>query len=143
MATTRRVTCVGCSKKFTAKSPRAKWCSPTCRKRRDRATAADRAEAKRKAETPEHELVLAVRAELKKARKSKTVDGLLAVHLALACASAESAGKVGPVDRLRAVLAVAVGRELEEPDPSTGDDGPDELDEIQRRRDERARASAG
>lgn len=138
------VTCRGCRRKFTAGSPNAVWCSKTCRNRVARATAAEEAEAKRKAEVPEHDLVVAVRAELKRARKASTVDGLLAVHLALAVASAESAGKVGPVDRLRVVLAAAVGKDLPAPDDPPAADEPDELDEIQRRRDERAaRAATG
>lgn len=136
----------GCSRRFTSKSRSAKWCSPACKRAVERERAAGRAAGVRPAEVLEHDLVVVVRAELVKHSVAETVDGKLAVHLALAVAAAESSGKVGPVAQLRSVLATATNRALPEdaePGDSPVDDVPDEVDEIQQRRDERARAAAG
>lgn len=114
---THRIVCHGCAKPFTAKVKHAKWCTPTCQKRQRRAAAA----AKSAGKAPEHPLVVRIRAELKaKGVAADDVDGLLAVHLALGIASAETSGKVGPVAAFREARARALGL-VEKPTPAAAD----------------------
>lgn len=119
-------TCPGCHLQFTSGSPRSVWCSKTCRNRVKREEARTAAEAEAATAAPEHPLVVRIRAELKaKGVAVDDVDGLLAVHLALGIASAETSGKVGPVAAFREARARALGL-VEKPTlATTADDEPE------------------
>ncbi|GAA0189746.1 hypothetical protein GCM10008944_01530 [Cytobacillus oceanisediminis] len=119
-------TCRGCRLQFTSGSPKSVWCSKTCRNRvkRDEVRADEQAKAKATATAtaPDHPLVERIRLELKAKNASDSVDGLLAVHLALAIAAAEKSGKTGPVAAFRDSRARALGL-TEKPLPAEGDGG--------------------
>lgn len=115
-------TCRGCRLQFTSGSPKSVWCSKTCRNRVKRDEARADEQAKATAAAPDHPLVERIRLELKAKNASDSVDGLLAVHLALAIAAAEKSGKTGPVAAFRDSRARALGL-TEKPLPAEGDGG--------------------
>lgn len=138
---TYSATCPGCHKTFTAKSPRAKWCSRTCKNRVARAAASASTDTSPEP-TP---LVRATERELTEAGVLESFDGQLAVELARRVSASGAAGVSGLVKELRQVMAKAKGEKPPEPDDPEAEDldtGPDELDELQRLRDEK-RAAAG
>lgn len=103
---THSMVCAGCATRFQAKSPRAKWCSSSCRTRNAR--------AKRIAATEELEpsrLVEVLRDELTAAGAAESFDGLLAIELAQRVARSGPQGFTSMARELRVLRAAALGEE--------------------------------
>jgi hypothetical protein len=144
------VTCAGCGVVFEAARRNARWHSPACRKRAQRAGAKPAAEVEVEAErtsgsdpADRHGLVNAVRLELEKANAVDTFDGQLALQLARRLANPDESGVSSLSKELRTVMAAAVGKE-----PAGGEAQPaaaepdDEVTRARKARDE-ARQAAG
>jgi hypothetical protein len=144
---TYEVTCAGCGKVFTAKSSRAKWHSPGCKKQAQRNPPAPDVPAPG---TPdEHPIVAAVRKELEAGGKAETVDGQAALLLASQAASAGATNVVSLIRQMREVLDAALGRKPGAGDPLEPEEPPapepsaaDELTKARKSR-ERKLAQAG
>lgn len=142
------VSCAGCGILFTAKSPRAKWHTPGCKKQAQRNPPA--AELPPPGDPAEHPIVAAVRKELDEHGKADTVDGQVALLLAGQAVSAGAANLGTLIRQMREVLDAALGRKpgaaepVAEPEPAP--DAPnDELTKARKSRERKlaqARAKA-
>lgn len=144
------VTCAGCGTQFTAKSPRAKWHSPGCKKQAQRNPPPT--EAVEPGSPEEHPIVAAVRKELVHAGKVETVDGQVALLLAGQAVAAGAANVGTLIRQMREVLDAALGRKPggePAPEPEVADPAPSPADELTKARKSRehklaqARQAAG
>ena len=134
---------------FVAKSPRARWKTPGCKKRAQReaervaaGTAAGDPTAGLKPEDP---LVIAVRRDLDAAKQLETVDGQIALHLAKQVKAATGTAAASLAKELRQVLdrigaTPAPTPAGDQPTAAEGED--DEVTEARRRREAKAREAA-
>lgn len=121
-----KVRCASCRKSFEASRSTAKFCSPTCRQRARRGTAARTSKASAKkaatkraaADTTEADsaaatggagLVAAVKDELERLDKLDTFDGQLALQLATRVADPEASSVAATVRVLREAMNVIRG----------------------------------
>lgn len=140
------VVCVGCGETFEAKSRRAKWHSPACRKQAQRHP--DRMPEAEPSEPGSDVAGLydAVRRDLEKAGRLNTVHGQLALELAKDVKVASS--KPAVAQKLLDVLAKAL-EGTESPaaaapaEPSEEEQIANELEERRRRRAEKISAATG
>lgn len=146
------VTCGECAAVFTARSPRARFCSARCRKassRRPSEPAGTAEGAPIEGRRPEDPLVVAVQKELEHLSAVDTVDGQIAVHLARQVKAAKGSSASSLAKELRTVLDRAAASAAPQPpapeDPPTGPEpDDDEVTRLRRNRERKAReASAG
>lgn len=132
-------TCAGCGRQFEAKSPRAKWCTESCRKRVQRGAPLHDEAVARAAEAEKSDLVRSLRRELDDAGRLDTVAGQLAMTLAKQVVIAGVGGIAGLSKQLLQVRAEAL-RGAPQRDPR-GRVVESELDKARRRREAKARAA--
>jgi hypothetical protein len=135
------LTCHGCGEPFTAKSARAKWCKPGCKKRVQRNPAAAAEPVSPPDHEPETGLVAALRKELEDAGVLATVEAQQALVLARSMAKIDATAISSLSKELSRVKAAALGvSEGEKPaaEPA-GVADPD--DEIRKRRDAKRQAA--
>lgn len=130
----RTVECMACETSFEAKSPRATYCSPTCRKRGSRAGVKASVEPIRPPSDPDADppLLAATRRELEEAGVADTGLGQQAIELARRMSDPRAMGlSVAPISKeLRQVKAEAL---MVAPAASS-------LDELRLRRDRKRNA---
>ena len=118
------LTCHGCGGPFTAKSSRAKWCRPGCKKRKQRHPdpPADHDELE-----PETGLVASLRKELEDAGVLDTFGGQLALSLARKVSAVDATGVSGLSKELRNARAEALAGGTSAAEPAEPSDPDDEL----------------
>lgn len=127
---------------FRARSPRAKWRTPGCKKRRQRHPEPSVEEAAEAEEVESNGLSSTVREELRAAGRLDTFYGRLAVQLATRLEKPDETGVSSLSKELRLVMEAALSG-VKPADPV--DEEPDEVEQARRRRQEmaeRARLSA-
>lgn len=130
----RTVECTACGSSFAAKSPRATYCSPACRKRGSRAGVKASVEPIRP--TPDSDAVAplleATRRELEAAGVAETALGQQAIELARRMSDPRAMGlSVAPISKeLRSVMTEA----MKDAPRASG------LDELRSRRDRKRHA---
>lgn len=140
------LTCVGCGVAFTAKSSRAKWHSPACKKRRQRQPETEAETPTPDADPTDTGLVDAVRRELSEADRLNTVHGQMALQLARNMTAVDATGVAGLSKELDRIRALALeGWEppgvQPQPDPVAEVEVEDEVEAARRRREEKAEAA--
>lgn len=142
---TYELTCQGCGVPFTAKSPRAKWHAPGCKKRVQRNPPAVEPDVDEPDPTwvDAHPLVAATKRELEAANAVDSFHGQLAIALAKRLVTPDESGVSALANQLRVAMAAALGQATP-PDPGDGGSGEDD-DEVTRARKarEEAREAAG
>ncbi|KRB73070.1 hypothetical protein ASE01_20045 [Nocardioides sp. Root190] len=130
---------------FEAKSPRARWKTPGCKKRAQREAAGTAGADPTAGLKPEDPLVTAVRKDLAAANQLETVDGQIALHLAkqVKAATGTAAGSLAKelrqvLDRIGATPAPTPAGDQ----PKTAEVEDDEVTEARRRREAKAREAA-
>lgn len=130
----RTVECTACGTSFEAKSPRATYCGPACRKRGSRAGVKASVEPIRPPSDPDAvaPLLAATRSELEAAGVAETALGQQAIELARRMSDPRAMGlSVAPISKeLRSVMAEAM---RDAPKASS-------LDELRARRDRKRNA---
>ena len=128
----RTVECTACGSSFEAKSPRATYCSPACRKRGSRAGVKASVEPIRPESDAVAPLLEATRRELEAAGVAETALGQQAIELARRMSDPRAMGlSVAPISKeLRSVMAEAM---KDAPTASS-------LDELRARRDRKRHA---
>lgn len=133
-------TCAGCSERFTAKSPRAKWCGSTCRSRGHRAgqvaepTAPDPAP-----DVESHGLVETTRRELEQAGVLESFHAQLALQLARRLAQPDESAPSSLSRELDRVMTAALEGA---PAPAAAASEPEEDDEVTKARKARERKAS-
>lgn len=126
-----------CGEEFTAKSPRAKWHSPGCKKAHQRHPERLLPPEPKVPDLPETPLVTELRKELTDAGRLETFAGQLAIALARQVTAVGATGVAGLSKELRAAKAEALAG-LEAP-PADQPKDPD--DELRERRDAKRAAA--
>lgn len=142
---TYELKCQGCGDPFTAKSSRAKWCKPGCKKRVQRNPPAPGLpdEEPDSSWADAHPFVAATRRDLEASNALDTFNGQLAIVLAKRLVNPEESGVSALANQVRIALAAALG---EAAPPNGGGEEPaeddDEVTRARKARDE-AREAAG
>jgi hypothetical protein len=137
------VECAGCGVSFTAKSPRAKWHDPACKKRAQRKPesvvdeAGDGGEQEPTANSTYGRDVLdAVRRDLDKAGRLDTVDGRVAMYLARQSINPDCKNPAAMFKQMREALATAL--EGSEPAAPAVPVPEDEVEKARKAREQKA-----
>lgn len=145
--TTWDLECQGCGATFSARSPRAKWHSPGCKKAAQRKAAGsvvdaagDGAEQKPSAESVYGRDVLdAVRRDLIKADRLETVDGRVALYLARKSIDPDAKNPAALFTQMRQALATALaGTESAKPAAPSAEPE-NEVEKARHKRERKAR----
>lgn len=127
-----KVTCAVCEKPFDAQRSTAKYCSPRCRQRNRRTSSPTGEEVAHSSE-----LVAAIRTELVKLKKLDSVDGQLALELAIKITTPGMTGVAGLSKELRSVRQTI--RMSAAPTKPSGPAPKDMVAEARKKREQKAR----